>query len=72
MQTKQISSNMIVYHEERLANHPDLAVFLESDVLKKLLDTLTDTIIVLGGDGTLLWAIQQYADQNKSFLGINF
>ncbi len=54
-------------------NKPEVREFLESSDLEKIISGISRAaIVVLGGDGTMLAAIDSYRDKNMPFLGINF
>ncbi len=63
----------IAYSQYKAREKPELAEIVQSSELLGLLDYLPDnTIVVLGGDGTLLEAIHQFYTEDVVFLGINY
>lgn len=73
MQTKTINWSIICYDEYNLNKHPELKDFLDEVNLKSFLDNIwTELILVLGGDWTMLKAIQGNHKENIPFLWINF
>ncbi|MDD3793516.1 MAG: NAD(+)/NADH kinase [Candidatus Gracilibacteria bacterium] len=72
---KQIEFNksIICYDDYNIDKNQNLNDFLNSDLLKELINNFKEKIIVvLGGDGTMLRAIKENYDKNMPFLGINF
>lgn len=56
-----------------LDKKPEIRRFAESDGIRELSETVgTKTLLVLGGDGTMLRAIRQRHSENVPFLGANF
>lgn len=61
MQTLEISGAKVVYDEYHFASKPELRSYLAGDEIQSLIDSLKGRVIlVLGGDGTMLRAIQTY------------
>lgn len=72
MKKKILQTTLFLYHESSLAWRSDLSDFLHGDALSELAQAYPETIVVLGGDGTMLSAIREYSHLEKPFLGINF
>ena len=72
---KQIEFNksIICYDDYNIDKNQNLNDFLNSDLLKELINNFKEKIIVvLGWDGTMLRAIKENFDKNMPFLWINF
>jgi len=72
---KQIEFNksIICYDDYNIDKNQNLNDFLNSDLLKELINNFKEKIIVvLGWDGTMLRAIKENYDKNMPFLWINF
>lgn len=66
-------SRRIVYSDLKINENPKLREILISEKLQELIKkTPSNTIIVLGGDGTLLETIHQFYMEDVVFLGINY
>ena len=52
---------------------PEIGAFINSPDLRRIIDSVgRKFIMVLGGDGTMLRAVQSHHLENLPFLGINF
>ena len=73
MEKNIISWNEVLYSELKRKESRELEDILTSDELKEFLEILdNDILVVLGGDGTLLEAVQENYLRKRAFLGINF
>ena len=73
MKTIDLSGARVVYDEYISAAKPELRSYLEGDEIRNLIGSLSGRVIlILGGDGTMLRAIQKYYGEGIPFLGINF
>ncbi len=66
-------NSKIFYDEFSYERNKDLRDFLKNPSLSQLLESVQQRcILVLGGDGTMLRAIGEYAQENTPFMWINF
>lgn len=71
--TKNFWETIAVTGQWDYENKPEVREFLESSDLEKIISGISRAaIVVLGGDGTMLAAIDSYRDKDMPFLGINF
>jgi NAD kinase len=64
--------NKIVYYRSDTKNLQNIESFIDSDTFQNLVKSIDEEVIfVLGWDGTMLWAIDEFADKNIPFYGIN-
>ncbi len=64
--------NISLYYRTDTKNTKKVEDFIESSAFQKFLQQLhSEMIIVLWGDGTMLWAIDELGDKNIPFYGIN-
>ncbi|QFR39271.1 NAD(+)/NADH kinase [Candidatus Gracilibacteria bacterium 28_42_T64] len=72
MQYSKIHSHIICYSAFKYAHTETLKEFLVSQELEAICKNLTEqSVVVLGGDGTMLRAIKENYTKNLPFLGIN-
>lgn len=73
MKTLLLQDSLVYYDDYSIENKPELQDFLQEDNLNMLLSQIARRVIlVLGGDGTMLSAVQKYHQEGLPFLGINF
>jgi NAD+ kinase len=64
--------NKIVYYRPDTKNLQNIEIFIGSKIFQTLITNIDEEVIfVLGWDGTMLWAIDELADKNIPFYGIN-
>lgn len=73
METRQIWNAHILYDKYRYEANNELQEYLDNPNTKQLIASLKQkTYIVLGGDGSMLRAIEAYHESDIPFLWINF
>ena len=73
MELRKIAGNEVLYSQLKYDENIELREILDSQEFKTFLQGIDDNIfVVLGGDGTLLEAIQENYHKKRPFLGINF
>lgn len=64
--------NKIVYYRSDTKNLQNIEAFIDSGIFQNLITHIDEEVIfVLGWDGTMLWAIDEFVDKNIPFYGIN-
>lgn len=73
MLVKRIGMSEMVCDDRAYAEKESLREYFDSDAAVRLVESFAErTIVVLGGDGTMLRAIRQHSGENAPFLGMNF
>lgn len=73
MEQIKIGCSIVCYKEYKIAENPELKIFLEEKNLKSFVKSFDDNMIfVLGWDWTMIEAIKKHYKKNMPFFWINF